>query len=317
MAPCVQAYNAAKKRAKPQINAYMAEELGRGCPFTRPWTEVWEAAKYPRGYDSNKYGQVYVQRSMNGIKSDRLPAHMRGRPDMGAQYADYGPDPGSARFGIKTARDFKPVITIDPSNRHVMDLYEKQFLGKIAPRFQDIWLGFCARHSAGGGFGNQTRFAGTESVMATVFNFDKMLNDGFEPRRFTAVINRDSTLGVDAVQGVNSVWIFGLRSFSALKNFSFTGNDFNFSIIANISAVTELEKLGEIGTIGKKIANAGNNMSLESWEKTEFVNWGIRGISGATGAVDGGTQIVFIDTPIAVGLGLSYTKWTGTIIEAY
>lgn len=285
-------------------------EIGKGCPFTRPWPEVWKCVAPGKGWDTDDFTKSMFALVLNVVNRPTVPVHLRGRESVGKD-ARYRMDPATHRYGyLDSNGSHRPILTYNPHHAVIVHFMEKTFTGTVFPDENTTWLGFVGRSGSGIGAGEDDS-AGSEVIAGVIYNFGAMLDTGFEPVYFNALIERTSTIGADALTGFNFVYVTGLKNSDKFEGTKFSGTDINIAFVVSASILKNATKIPKYAAIAEKMLSGAK--VLESWEKTEFLTLSQRAAGIATAEVGGDIQISLIDIGLSSGAALSKVDWTGTI----
>jgi len=310
-APCQRHYERAKRAGMPIVAAFKDNEIGRGCPFTRPWAELYPIIGSGRAYHADEFTKSTIQNMTLRIKHKKQT--IWNFPDMKAdgvaKAVRYGLDNRTHRFGYTDSNQFfRPILTLDPRNGRTTELM-RQFHKRIVPDPKTTWFGFAIR--GGGGVGVGQHGGGGEGIEGVIYNAHKAANNGFEPKYFGAGLERTDQYGVDIGATLIFVYITGMDGIDDFVGTSFSGSDINVAFVVNLKAVANAGKVHKWKTIAEGLIK--NKKAIEGWEKVELIGVANRWGSNAASGMSSGKTVNLIDIGAGAGIGLSYSKWKGTI----
>ncbi|MBX3501548.1 MAG: hypothetical protein KF889_19065 [Alphaproteobacteria bacterium] len=310
--PCILAERAVHATGRTQVRFVPVQQIGNPCPAALSWKDLRRLMMDRNAvYDVDAYG-----RSSLPIFRSKIPKH---------QFGGSGPDSDWAcsEFLVPDGRNYRTVMGEPrvPIAVYAHDSWwslwrRETYYKQVTMDPFTTWLGLAGKGGIGGGVGQSSR--GGEATGGIAFNVGQSsLSKATDKRSvvFSADILRTKTIGADVGAGWTIVLIFGLDKPERLNGVKFGGEDVNIAIGA---AVGKLAKAPEYWRLIKLVnaIRAGERVAADkidkAWTAIKGLYWG----SNAYMSRGSDVIVTLIDTPVSVGVGISYVMYEGVITSA-
>ena len=313
--PCEAVYRSGNETGRPQINLADPGKLGKNCPLTRPFKEVYQATS--GGFDMDQWSQSIFKKALQDLPRNWNPNSDLNQEQL-ARKARYTFDSSTGWHGYNRSNDNRhyPVLCYNPQYPAQVRFVKNNLIGKVIPNDSKMWVGFCGRYEGTAGMGNdgggsEDRFQ-TGDMVGAVVRLGTLLNKT-ERAVFLAKTTAAKTTGAHIIGGAYLVVITGLEDPSKLSGQKFGGTDVNIVFGVSAAALKHGAKAKKYASIATKLLSGAD--TIERWEKIEIFNLAQRYGGLATQAAGGldNLNINVVDVGATTGMGISYNEWEGKI----
>ncbi|MGE0425528.1 MAG: hypothetical protein AB7O88_24920 [Reyranellaceae bacterium] len=310
--PCILAERAVHATGRTQVRFVPAGQVGNPCPAALSWKDL-KSLMMDRNavYDIDAYG-----RSSLPIFRSKIQKHQFGGSKVGSDWE-------CSEFLIPDGRNYLttlgeprvPIAVYAHDSWWTLWRRETYFKQVTMDPFT-TWFGVASKGGIGVGTGRSG--GGVETTGGIAFNVGQSsLSKATDKRSvlFSANITRTQTIGGDVGVGWTIVLIFGLDKPEKLNGVKFGGEDVNIAIGAAVGKLAKapeywrLIKLANAIRAGERVAADGID---KAWTAIKGLYW------GSNAYMSRGSDIIvtLIDTPVSVGVGISYVMYEGVVTSA-